>query len=42
MQQKRQYSAEENAFYYIVCSLIATLGLTAMILLYEAVEYMFK
>jgi len=42
MQHKRQYSAEENAFYYIVCSLIATLGLTTMILLYEAVEYIFK
>lgn len=39
---KRQYSAEENAFYYIVCSLIATLGITAMILLYEAIEYIFR
>lgn len=39
---KRQYSAEENAFYYIVCSVIATLGLTAMIVLFEVIEYIFK
>jgi len=39
---KRQYSTEENAFYYIVCSLIATLAITAMIVLYEVIEYIFK
>jgi len=39
---KRQYSTEENAFYYIVCSVISTLAITAMIVLYEVIEYIFK